>query len=142
MGLSIGCGEVVELELNTRPTTADFPSVQQTLTTLGCASARCHLNLNGDFKVSESPKSPAALEEEYLLTKAFINLDSPDESLLLRVSLKGDPATQNHPYLCFENKNACGYQKILAWLSAEDGDSPNIDDVECEVIESACSLVN
>ena len=137
-----GCGEVVELELNTRPSTAQFPAVQETLTVLGCAEARCHLNLNGDFQVSALPKGPAALEEEYLLTKAFVNLESPDESLLLRVSLKGDPATLTHPYLCFENKNACGYKKLLAWITAEDEDAPNIDDVDCDPVPGACSLVN
>ncbi len=138
----MGCGEVVELELNPRPSTADFPAVQEVLTTVGCASARCHLNLNGDFKVSALPKSPATVEEEYLLTKAFVDLDSPDESLLLRVSLKGDPATQTHPFLCFENKNACGYRKILAWISAINDQAPNIDDIECEPVQDACSLVN
>ena len=133
-----GCGQVETLQLSIRPNQADFPLVKEALITVGCSRSGCHLVLTGDFKLDPNDNSPGNLDEEYQLAKAFVDLDNPDASLLVRVALEGDPEADMHR-VCFETAMACAYRKVDAWIRAESPESPNIGDVDCEPIVGACA---
>lgn len=135
-----GCGEVNTLQLEIKPSQAEYTAVKKVFVTVGCGRGGCHLTTTGDFKVDPDADSPVDLDVEYQMAKRFVNLDAPDESLLIKVALKGDPAAASHS-LCFENADACGYRKVDAWLRSSGVDDPSIDDIDCNPIEGACSLV-
>lgn len=137
-----GCGQVESLKLPQRPPREQFESVQKTMLKLGCSldGSGCHAVLVGDFKVAPFPKAPNVIDAEFTLTKAFIDLDAPDESTLLRSSLQGDPRALGHP-ICFDAKDNCGYKRILAWV-AYTGAADEAPDEACaldEVLENGCS---
>ena len=137
---SHGCGQVETLELAIRPSQADFPLVKEALVTVGCSRPGCHLTLTGDFKLDPNDNSPANLDAEYQLAKAFVDLDNPDASVLVRVALEGDPNAETHR-ICFQTEMACAYQKVDAWIRAELPDSPNIGDVNCEPVMDSCAPI-
>ena len=132
------CGEVASLRIDVRPSQVDFPAVKQALLTVGCSRTGCHGVIQGDFLLDPDDNSPAQLEQEYLLAKAFVNLNEPDESTLVRAALKGDPAADSHRFLCFESANACAYRKVDAWLRASEPGDPGPDDIDCEPLPDAC----
>lgn len=134
-----GCGEVENLVLPIRPNQADFPAVQDALITVGCSGrgSGCHTALTGDLQISPPPKSPAALEDEYLQTKRFISLSVPAASLLLQVALRDAPESDGHT-ICFEDVDNCAYRKVVAWISATGPNEPGPDDIDCVVEEFSC----
>ena len=135
-----GCGEVTKLQLEIRPSQAEYPEAKAVFVTVGCSRGGCHLTTTGDFKVDPDDNSPVNLDVEYQMAKLFVNLEQPDDSILVRVALKGDEAAATHK-LCFENENACGYRKVDAWLRAKNGEDTSIGDVDCTPIEGACAIV-
>lgn len=110
-----GCGEgsVTALALEVRPDNrGEFAAAQQAMLAVGCGQSFCHAAIVGNFKVTGGA---AASDEEYQLAKAFVNLDDPEQSLLLRVALAGDPAAVGHP-ICFAGTTGCAWQVLSAWI--------------------------
>jgi hypothetical protein len=112
-----GCGEVESLVLEVRPSQSEFDDVQTQMLELGCGVPGCHAVVVGNFQVTEPPKSGAQRETEYLLTKAHVNLDAPEQSKLLRIALAGDPEQIGHP-ACYPTDCSCAYQAIYNWIAA------------------------
>ena len=138
---SVGCGEAEVIELPTRPDRATFNQMQRTLIAIGCSAGGCHSVLIGDFKATEFPKTPADSEEEYILTKPFVDLDEAENSVLIRTALKDDPLALGHP-ICFANFDSCSARRILAWINyAGEGDQ-TLDEAcpEEDVIDNACFM--
>ena len=141
--LVVGCGQVESLTLPQRPPRDQFESVQKTMLKLGCSldGTGCHAVLVGDFKVTPFPKAPNVIDSEFTLTKAFIDLETPDESTLLRSALQGDPRALGHP-ICFDATDNCGFKRILAWVAYTGATDEAPDDVCAldEVLENGCSV--
>ena len=136
-----GCGEVESIVLPQRPPRDQFEAVQKTLLKLGCSAdgTGCHSVLVGEFKVEPLPKSPSVFDTEFTLTKAFIDLEEPKNSALMRSSLRGDPLSLGHP-ICFDSFEACGFRRIEAWVAFGEGSMLTPDEAcpLAEVVENAC----
>jgi len=138
---AVGCGEAELIELPTRPDRASFEEMQETLITIGCSAGGggCHAVLVGNFKVADFPKAPAVTETEYILTKPFVDLDTAEESVLIRTAVRDDPLALGHA-ICFENLESCSARRILAWINYT-GEGDQTMDEACppeEMIENAC----
>lgn len=110
-----GCGEgsVTALVLEVRPDNrGEFAAAQQAMIAIGCGQSFCHAAIVGNFKVTGGA---AASDEEYQLAKSFVDLENPEDSLLLRVALAGDPAAVGHP-ICFAGTTGCAWQVLSAWI--------------------------
>lgn len=133
-----GCGEVEALVFPERPVSGEvFAAAQDALITVGCSfNGGCHTNIIGNFQVTPNPKGDAALDDEFQITKPFIDLNTPIESELITVALVGAPGTHTK---CFADADACAVQKIVAWLEySETGNSPAPADIDCQPIADAC----
>ncbi|MCB9527670.1 MAG: hypothetical protein H6701_04595 [Myxococcales bacterium] len=127
------CGEatVTGLALPIVPDNgAQFVAAQQAMVTIGCALPGCHATIVGNFKVTANPKDPVALDAEYTLTKAFIDLDAPDASVLLTAALVGNP-DRHQP--CFKDTQGCAWQIVTTWIAGGDAAA-----VACTPTEGAC----
>lgn len=132
--LLTACGEatVTGLVLPVVPDNgAQFLVAQQAMLDIGCGIPGCHATIVGNFQITANPKAPAALDEEYSLTKRFIDLDDPDASVLLTAALASN--TQNH-VACFKDGEGCAWQIITAWIAGD----PPADSVDCTPTPSAC----
>lgn len=108
-----GEGEVTTLVLPVVPDNGEqFGVAQQAMIAVGCGLAGCHSAIVGNFKVTGEP---GARDDEYLLTKAAIDLENPEDSRLLRVALAGDPAAVGHP-ICYAGPTGCAWQILSAWI--------------------------
>lgn len=127
------CGEatVTGLVLPVVPDNGpQFVAAQQAMVTIGCNIPGCHGAIVGNFKVTPNPKDPIALDEEYTLTKPFIDLDAPDDSVLLTAALVGNPG--NH-VPCFKDAEGCAWQIVTTWIAGGDATA-----VACTPTEGAC----
>ncbi len=143
-GVFWGCGEFETLELPQYPPRQDFVAVQEVLVSVGCSGDEaqgCHRTLIADFRITEEPKSDQAREDELLLTKSKIDLLDPDQSVLLRVALRGDAKSLSHP-ICFSSVDSCAYRKIIAWIRWGGEDDERPDDIECQVEDDSCFNMN
>ena len=135
------CGEAKVIEFSQRPNRAAFTDAQETLLKIGCASdgTGCHAVLVGDFKVSPFPKEPGDLDTEFVLTKPFLDLDEPENSILMRTALKDDPEALGHP-ICFENTETCAFRRLSAWIAYSVQGDESMDEAcpPTDVIENAC----
>lgn len=134
VGVLAGCGEgaVTGLVLPVVPDNgAQFVAAQQAMVAVGCGLSGCHEAIVGNFKVTANPKSPATLDDEYTITKPFIDLDAPDDSRLLTVALAG--VAQGH-VICFADTEGCTWQIVTAWIAGE----PPADAIDCTPTPSAC----
>lgn len=136
----LACGRAEEIVIPQRPDRAQFATIRDTFIKVGCSQngQGCHSVLVGDFKVGKPDDAPAAVESEFLLTKALIDLDEPENSLLIRSALRDDPLALGHP-ICFL-ETSCAYKRIVAWVSYDGPNDPTPDD-ECDeddVIQDAC----
>ena len=135
------CGEAQEVILPQRPDRLLFTDIRESFITLGCSAngEGCHSVLVGDYRLGTSESGVAEIEEEFQLTKALVNLDSPPESLILRVALRNDPLALGHP-ICFDSETSCAFRRVVAWLSYEGQGDPTPDAVcdPSELIENAC----
>ena len=116
-----GCGEITSISLEDRPERALFPEVRSVLITAGCSGAGagggCHSVLTGNLQISIEDPGPADLDEEFLQIKAIVDLETPDESLLLQVGLPLEPIS--HQVCYHEIGQGCAYLKLRAWISGE-----------------------
>jgi len=132
-----GCGEIEKVVLPVRPSQTQFVEVQDRLIEAGCsAQPGCHAVVVGNFQVTPAPKSRGQFEAEYLLTKDFhIDLDAPERSKLLTVSLEGHPENIGH-VACFSSVCSCTYQAVYDWIA----DRPLVPDESCpdECLEDSC----
>ena len=137
LGLLWGCGEIEKVVLPVRPSQTKFTGVQDLLIESGCsAQTGCHAVVVGNFQVTPAPKSRGQFEAEYLLTKDFhINLEAPERSKLLTVSLQGHPENIGHA-ACFSSVCSCTYQAVYAWIA----DRSFVADEPCpdECLEDSC----
>lgn len=136
----IACGRAEEIVIPQRPDRAQFESIRDTFIKVGCSQngQGCHSVLVGDFKVGTPTDGAAEVESEFLLTKALIDLDEPQNSLLVRSALRDDPLALGHP-ICFEEQT-CAYRRIVAWAGYEGPNDPTPDDAcpKDDVIQDAC----
>lgn len=137
----IACGEAEEIVLPQKPDRALFTDVRDTLIKVGCSAdgSGCHSVLVGDFKLGSPESDLAAIENEFQLTKALVDLESPGNSLILRAALRNDPLAIGHP-ICFDADTSCAFRRVVTWLSYETADDQTPDEVcdSSEVIENAC----
>lgn len=132
--LLAGCGEatVTALVLPVVPDNGpQFIAAQQAMLDIGCGIPGCHAAIVGNFKVTANPKDPITLDDEYTLTKAFVDLATPDQSPLLTAALAGNP--ESH-VACFKNTEGCAWQIITAWIAGD----PPAESVDCTPTASAC----
>ena len=128
-------GEIEQIEFVDRPRRDDFEShIQPMFENLGCsAGTYCHSAAQGNFAFVVDPDA-AALQDNFLGARAFLDLDRPDESRLLRALV---PSTvlpdANHTVLCFKSVDACGYRQVLAWASWTQSGDPRPGDFGCTV---------
>lgn len=131
----IGCGEgtVTDLLL---PISVDngpqFIAAQNAMIEIGCGAAGCHGAIIGNFKVTPNPKDPVTLDDEYSLTRPFLDLNNPDESVLLTAALVGNP---DRHVPCFVDREGCAWQIVTAWIAGEAADA-----VGCTPTTNACRL--
>ena len=137
----VGCGEAKVIEFSQRPNRELFTDAQETMLKIGCASdgTGCHAVLVGNFKVSPFPKPPGDLDNEFVLTKPFIDLDEPTNSLLMRVALQDDPEAVGHA-ICFSNADSCAFRRLRAWIAYETPNDSTLEEAcpETDIIENAC----
>lgn len=144
----VGCGEgeVTALALEVIPDNqADFIAAQQAMLAIGCGQAFCHAVTQGNFKITGEA---GARDAEYQSAKAAVDLENPEDSILLRVALAGDPAAVGHP-ICFAGTTGCAWRVVSAWIRGgtfevdQDG-QPLIPAAEllseCMPTENACNL--
>ena len=136
----LACGQAEEIVIPQRPDRAQFETIRETFIKVGCSQngQGCHAVLVGDFKVGTPADGPAAVENEFFLTKALIDLNEPENSLLIRSALKDDPLALGHP-ICFL-ETSCAYKRVVAWVGFEGPADPTPTDVcnDSEVIQDAC----
>ncbi|MCA9537345.1 MAG: hypothetical protein KC620_00570 [Myxococcales bacterium] len=137
LALPAGCGEVETLILAPRPNQQDFPAAQAVMLRVGCGESFCHQVIQGNFRVTADPKTAAVAEDEFLMAKAFVDLETPENSRLLRVALQGAPERGTHP-ACFRAADDCAFRKLVAWIAWTSPDDPRPDDIDCPVTENAC----
>jgi hypothetical protein len=135
------CGQAEEIVLPQKPDRVIFADVRSSLIRLGCSAngGGCHAVLVGDFKLGTPDSSPGDTADELQLIKGIVDLESPENSLILRVALRGDPLALGHP-ICFDTETSCAYRRVIAWLSY-DGEGDETPDEVCkaaDVIENAC----
>lgn len=128
-----GCGEgtvtdvLVPIAVDNGP---QFIAAQNAMIAVGCGIAGCHAAIVGNFKVTPNPKDPVTLDDEYSLTRPFLDLDTPDESVLLTAALVGNVG-RHVP--CFVNREGCAWQIVTAWIAGEAADA-----VGCTPKANAC----
>jgi hypothetical protein len=133
-----GCGEIDVERLVVRPSFEDYQNnVQPMLIALGCSlGAGCHLtDFRGEVRIVAEPNTDE-LYRDYQSLKALSNLASPDQSILLKRLLVGEPSATHQP-LCFKAVDDCGYRKLRAWI-AWDGTGPRPQDVACSYDAEGC----
>ncbi len=133
------CGEVETLTLSQRPSPEDFAQViHPMLVSIGCSeNGRCHTNVSGELRIA--PAAGAGdLEQDFLLVRAFIDLDAPDESPILTTLLRGNPMPTHRPSYCFESVNDCSYRKLRAWIAWSGPPDPRPQDIDCDYAAEGC----
>lgn len=133
----IGCGEgtvtdvLVPIVVDNGP---QFIAAQNAMIEVGCGAAGCHAMIVGNFKVTpnpeDNPKDAVTLDDEYSLTRPFLDLDNPDESVLLTAALVGNVG-RHVP--CFVDREGCAWQIVTAWIAGEAADA-----VGCTPKANAC----
>ena len=142
--LGAGCGEVEALVFPERPDNGEaFVAAQDALIAVGCSlNGGCHTNIIGNFKVTPNPKGGAALDEEFQITKPFIDLEDPAASDLPGVATVGDPRAQTH-IKCFAGPDDCAAQVVVGWLQyTSNAQLPTPANLGCEVVVNGCGTVN
>jgi hypothetical protein len=138
-----GCGEIERADLVVRPRKDDYASqIQPIFERLGCsAGTLCHSGPQGDLMLVESPGA-AALDENYLATKAKIDLDQPTGSPLIADLLpKSIAPGATHVTVCWKSTESCAYRKINAWIAWDGAEDLRPQDIACEVevpADTAC----
>lgn len=134
----LGCGEVQVERLVVRPSFDDYrDEVQPLLVAVGCSlGAGCHqTEFRGEVRVIPEPNADE-LYRDYQALKALSNLGAPDDSVLLKRLLVGEPGATHQP-LCFKSVDDCAYRKLRAWI-AWDGEGPRPQDVDCDYSAEGC----
>lgn len=129
------CGEIERAELVVRPRKDDFAAeIQPIFERLGCsAGTLCHSGPQGDLKLVVSPGA-AALDDNYLASKAKLDLNAPADSPLIADLLpKGVAPGATHVTVCWKSPESCAYRKLLAWISWDAAEDPRPQDIDCEV---------
>ncbi len=136
-------GEIEQIEFVDRPRRDDFEAyIQPMFENLGCSAGTfCHSAAQGNFAFVVDPDA-AALQDNFLGARAFLDPDQPDQSRLLRALVPREVLPDaNHTVLCFKSTDACGYRQLLAWASWTASGDPRPGDFGCAVevpVPTAC----
>lgn len=138
LGTTTGCGEIETLALSERPSRADFDEVvHPLLIEMGCSrNGRCHTIVSGELRL-DPVRTPATLDQDFLLVQGFIDLDEPAASPLLTTVLQGTDSTHRPPF-CFRSTQDCAYRKVLAWIAWSGPDDPRPQDIDCDLAGEGC----
>jgi hypothetical protein len=128
-----GCqGQVDEVSLNIRPNRDQFEQViYPMLLGLNCigddgskqSCTQCHAKGEHGYLLVEN-----AVDPSFFSIQNQINLVNAAQSNIL-IQATGETHPVLHP-VCYESVQSCSYQKLLAWISWQEGEL-NFDEISC-----------